>query len=198
MKNTKFMIGIVFSLAGLTLILFPLYQEWQQGKELRALEDALSLISESNGADVDLSAIEDLSLTEDQLKGVLELEIPTIGLKQKVLEETTEDNLNIALTQIKREQVPGFGNFTIAGHRGYRDKRHFSRLPKVKVGEKVYLYAGNKTFVYEVTSSSKIEPTAVETLDDREDKNEITLITCTVTGSDRIAVKGELIETIED
>ncbi|MEK3888751.1 class D sortase [Bacillus sp. FSL K6-3431] len=197
MKNAKLMIGIVFSLAGLTLISIPLYHEWQQGKELRALENALSLISESEEEQVFLSEIDNLSFTEEQVKGVLELEIPSIELKQKILGETTEKNLNIALTQIKKYQVPGSGNFTIAGHRGYRDKRLFSRLPKVNVGEKVYLHAGNQLFVYEVTSSKEIDPSKVEILDDHQDKNEITMITCTVSGSDRIAVKGELIETID-
>lgn len=196
MKNAKLIIGMMFLLVGFILIFIPLYQEWQQAKELRALESALSLISESGDNEVDLSKIDNLSLTEEQLKEVLELEIPSIGLKQKVLAETTEDNLSIALTQIKKDQTPGIGNFTIAGHRGYRDKRHFSRLPKLKIGEKVYLYASSKTFVYEVTSSEQIDPTEVKVLDDQEDKNEITMITCTVSGAERIAVKGELIETL--
>ncbi|MBA4538136.1 class D sortase [Bacillus aquiflavi] len=197
MKKIKSLIGVVFLLVGLTLISIPLYYEWQQGKELKAMEEALSLISESNDEATDLSKIDNLTFTENELNGVLELEIPSIDLKQKVLAETTEKNLNVALTQIKRDQSPGEGNFAIAGHRGYRGDRHFRHLPDVSIGEKVYLHAEDGTYVYRVTSSKVIKPTNVEVLVDDREKKEITMITCTVSGENRIAVKGELIEIIK-
>ena len=163
---------------------------------MRALEEALSLISGADG-DVDLSAIGDLSLSKDEIENVMELEIPFIDLQQYILEETTDENLNLALTQIKKDQTPGVGNFTIAGHRGYRDGRHFSNLSKVPVGEKVYLHAGDETYVYELKSSEVIEATDVDVLNDVKGKDEITLITCTVSGANRVAVKGDLVEVIE-
>lgn len=185
------MLGVVF-------ISIPFYIEWNGNKEVKALETALSLISESDGADVDLSAIEDLTLSQDEIGNVMELEIPFIDLKQHVLGETTDENLNLALTQIKQDQTPGEGNFTIAGHRGFKDGRHFSKLAKVPVGEKVYLHENNKSYVYEITSSKVVEATAVDVLDDNADLNEITMITCTVTGANRVAVKGELVGIIEN
>ncbi|MBO1912309.1 class D sortase, partial [Microvirga sp. 3-52] len=130
------------------------------------------------------------------IKNVLELEIPYINIQQKVLNRTTEENLAIALTQIKEDQVPGKGNFTIAGHRGYRDGRHFSNLAEVPMGEKVYLHSSDQTFVYEIISSEVIEPTNIGVLDDKKDLNEITMITCTISGKERVAVKGVLIDTI--
>lgn len=181
---------------GILLISYPFYQEWKQNKEVRALEAALSLISDADGEEVDLSEIENLPLSKENLENVLELEIPFIDLNQLVLDETTDANLNIALTQIKKNQIPGVGNFTIAGHRGYRDGRHFSNLSKVPVGEKVYLHTSDQTYVYELTSSEVVEATAVDVLDDHEGKDEITLITCTVSGKNRVAAKGDLIDTI--
>lgn len=195
MKKT---IGVLLLLAGAVLIAIPFYIEWNGNKEVKALEEALSLISESDGADVDLSAIGDLSLSQEEIRDVLELEIPSINLKQHVLGETTDENLNLALTQIKQDQTPGIGNFTIAGHRGFKDGRHFSKLAKVPVGEKVYLHENGKSYVYEIKSSEVVEATAVDVLDDREDLNEITMITCTVTGLNRVAVKGELVEVINN
>ncbi|MBS4220695.1 sortase [Bacillus sp. FJAT-49711] len=194
MKNAKLIVGLVFLAAGLTFISIPLYYEWQQGKELRALEEALSLISEGNGESVDLSSIDNLSFTEDQLKDVMELEIPSINLKQKILVETTEENLRVALTQLKKNQSPGIGNFTVAGHRGYRGERHFSRLPQVSIGDKVFLHTEKQTFVYQVTNREVIDPSYVEILDNHQGKKEITMITCTKSGFDRIAVVGELID----
>ncbi|MBW8351791.1 sortase [Bacillus sp. IITD106] len=195
MKNAKLIAGLVFLAAGLTFISIPLYYEWQQGRELRALEEALSLISERES--VDLSSIDHLSYTEDQLKDVMELEIPSINLKQKILGETTEENLRVALTQLKKDQSPGIGNFTVAGHRGYRGERHFSRLPQVSIGDKVFLHRDKQTFVYQITSTRVIDPSYVEILNDHQEKKEITMITCTKSGLERIAVIGELIETTE-
>ncbi|WP_060207601.1 class D sortase [Sporosarcina koreensis] len=198
LKNKKAVVGILFLLAGLVLVSFPLYVEWNQSKEVKAMEQALSLIAEWDGVEpVPLQQIEHLTLTQEQLDNVMELEIPFIHMKQHILNETTDENLNIALTQIKPDQQPGVGNFTIAGHRGYRDGRHFSNLSKVPIGEKIQLHAGDKTYVYEITSKEVIQPTFVEVLDDSEGKNEITLITCTVSGKERVAVKGELVESME-
>lgn len=198
LKNKKTVVGILFLLAGLVLVSFPLYVEWNQSKEVKAMEQALSLIAEWDGVEpVPLQQIEHLTLTQEQLDNVMELEIPFIHMKQHILNETTDENLNIALTQIKPDQQPGVGNFTIAGHRGYRDGRHFSNLSKVPIGEKIQLHAGDKTYVYEITSKEVIQPTFVEVLDDSEGKNEITLITCTVSGKERVAVKGELVESME-
>ena len=194
--SMKRFFGILLVVVGILLISFPFYQEWKQNKELRALEEALSLISGADG-DVDLSAIEDLSLSKDEIENVMELEIPFIDLKQYILKETTDENLNLALTQIKKDQTPGVGNFTVAGHRGYRDGRHFSNLSKVPVGEMVYLHAEDETYVYELKSSEVIEATDVDVLNDDKGKDEITLITCTVSGENRVAVKGDLVEVIK-
>ena len=194
MKSKRSLFGILFLLTGLVLVSFPLYIEWDQNKEVKAMEQALSLIAESDGTEpVVLEGIENLSFTKEQLERVMELEIPYIDMKQHVLDETTDANLTIALTQIKPDQQPGIGNFTIAGHRGYRDGRHFSNLAKVPAGEKVYLHVGDKTYIYEITDSSVIEPTQVDVLDDEAGKNEITMITCTVSGKQRVAVKGQLV-----
>lgn len=194
--SMKRLFGILLVVVGILLISYPFYQEWKQNKELRALEEALSLISGAD-EDVDLSAIGNLSLSKDEIENVMELEIPFIDLQQYILEETTDENLNLALTQIKKDQTPGVGNFTIAGHRGYRDGRHFSNLSKVPVGEKVYLHAEDETYVYELKSSEVIEATDVDVLNDVKGKDEITLITCTVSGANRVAVKGDLVEVIE-
>ncbi|WP_210469835.1 class D sortase [Sporosarcina sp. 6E9] len=196
MNKRRLILGILFLLIGLILISIPLYHEWKQGQGVTALEEALSLIEASDGEPVDLSQIDNLPFTEEEIKNVLELEIPYINIQQKVLNRTTEENLAIALTQIKEDQVPGKGNFTIAGHRGYRDGRHFSNLAEVPMGEKVYLHSSDQTFVYEIISSEVIEPTNIGVLDDKKDLNEITMITCTISGKERVAVKGVLIDTI--
>lgn len=48
-------------------------------------------------------------------------------------------------------------------------------------------------FIYQVDSKKVIDPSEVDVLNDTHDKNEITLITCTVTGTKRLSVKGHRI-----
>jgi sortase A len=194
-KNTKIKVGILFILIGLVLISIPFYYEWKQQKEVTALEEALAMIANADGEDVDLSSIDNLPFSKEELDGVVELEIPSIHLKQKVLTETTNENLSVALTQIKPNQTPGKNNFTIAGHRGYRGDRHFRNLPEVVKGDEVLLHTKEQTFVYQVNSSEVIEPTEVQVLEDKKGQAEITLITCTIDGKERIATKGNLIST---
>ncbi|MFA1822386.1 class D sortase [Virgibacillus oceani] len=183
-------IGTSLLLIGLILVLIPLYYEWEQNKEVAALEQALKLIEDEQMAD--LASDEDLPLSKQELKDVFHLEIPSINLKQPVLGETTEENLELGLTQIKGGQEPGEGNFTIAGHRGYRGDRHFRKLPDVPEGAEVILHAEGEQYIYEVTSIEIIEATNVEILEDHTSLTEITLITCTRDGQQRIAVKGKL------
>lgn len=188
-------IGLLVICIGIGLVAYPFVMEWQQGKEVRAMEEALELImSAGPDEEVDLSTIENLPLSQEELKNVMELEIPYLDLKQKVLNQTTEHNLNLALTQIKEDQEPGKGNFTIAGHRGYRDGRHFSNLAEVPVGEEVILHVGPTSYIYQIKSSEVIEATDVHVLDDQEGIDELTMITCTISGQQRVAVKANLVE----
>lgn len=196
MRKYRLTIGITFLLVGLLFIAIPLYADWQSTKKERALQQALSFLH-NNEESMEYSKSE-LQFSKEELLKVLELEIPALQLKQPILPESTPENLNVALAQIKDQQIPGQGNFTVAGHRGYRDGRHFSNLDKLLIGEKIILYTNEATFVYEMTSSQVIEATYIEILEDRPEKDEITLITCTPSGLKRLAVIGELKEVVRN
>ncbi|MBP3041750.1 sortase [Bacillaceae bacterium Marseille-Q3522] len=85
----------------------------------------------------------------------------------------------------------------IAGHRGYHGKSFFLHLPEVTAGDEVYLKTDSQTFIYEIDRIQTIKPSQVEIVQDSNDKNEITLITCTISGINRIAVQGSLMEVIQ-
>lgn len=187
--NKKQMTGIGLLIVGLILLSIPLYAEWSQHKQVQALENALAIVHEQDGT---VKKSREMPFSKEQLKNVMELEIPAIKLKEKVLDETNEENLSIALTQIKRGQIPEKGNFAIAGHRGYRGNRHFRQLPDVSAGDEVILHTAAKTYNYVVTEKRVVASDAVDVLADRKGKQEITLVTCTIDGKKRIAVTGEL------
>ncbi|GIN14776.1 hypothetical protein J32TS2_01320 [Shouchella clausii] len=195
MRKRTLFIGMLLIIAGLALVAVPLTKEWQQANGVAQLEKALAAVQ--TGETIEKTDDSPSSWTNEQLEAVMELEIPAIDLKQYILDETTDENLALTLTQIKQEQVPGEGNFAVAGHRGYRGDRHFRQLPNVQKGDEIRLHADDgKTYIYVVKSTEIIEPTDVDVLNDGE-QPEITLITCTLSGQQRVAVKGDLIDVIE-
>ncbi|WP_309245569.1 hypothetical protein [Virgibacillus proomii] len=72
MKKHQNKLGILFLLIGLFLISIPFYYEWKSKKEVTALEKAL--IANADGEDVDVSSIDNLPFSQEELEGVLELE----------------------------------------------------------------------------------------------------------------------------
>ncbi|PAE83557.1 sortase [Shouchella clausii] len=195
MRKRTLFIGMLLIIAGLALVAVPLTKEWQQANGVAQLEKALAAVQ--TGETIEKTDDSPSSWTKEQLEAVMELEIPAIDLKQYILDETTDENLALTLTQIKQEQVPGEGNFAVAGHRGYRGDRHFRQLPNVQKGDEIRLHADDgKTYIYVVKSTEIIEPTDVDVLNDGE-QPEITLITCTLSGQQRVAVKGDLIDVVE-
>lgn len=174
--------AIFLFLLGITCISYPYIMHQIQGQEMKQLQAALE--------DIQVTGQTDGQVGEDDLLNTVKLYIPTIELNAPVLPKTTKEYLNIALTQIKKNQVPGQGNFTIAGHNSSVYGRHFNRLHEVKIGDEIQLIDGENVFTYQVDSKKVIAPSEVDVLNDHPNKNEITLITCTVAGTKRLAVKG--------
>ena len=184
-KMKKWAILLLF--LGIACIIYPYIIHQKQEVEMKQLQVALENIQESGEMN---EQVHSLSLDEDDLYNTVKLYIPIIELNAPVLPKTTKEYLNIALTQIKKNQVPGQGNFTIAGHNSAVYGRHFNRLHELNIGDEIQLIDGENVFIYQVDSKRVIDPSEVDVLYDTPDKNEITLITCTVTGTKRLAVKG--------
>ena len=90
------LLGSFLVVTGLMLISVPFLYEWRTSKETAAMEQALKMIKE-NDSDA-LSSIPHLTVSEEDLRDVMELEIPSIDLNEKVLPVTSKENLGIALT----------------------------------------------------------------------------------------------------
>ena len=185
--------AILLLLLGIACIIYPYMMHQKQEEEMKQLQKALEDIQEMGKMDGQDPLNSSLSLDEDDLYNTVKLYIPTIELNAPVLPKTTKEYLNIALTQIKKNQVPGQGNFTIAGHNSAVYGRHFNRLHELNIGDEIQLIDGEKVFIYQVDSKRVIDSSEVDVLNDTHDKNEITLITCTVTGTKRLVVKGHRI-----
>ena len=123
------------------------------------------------------------------------VDIPSVGIRGQIYEGIDDETLKYYVGRFTTGVMPGkVGNFAIAAHNNIYTEI-FRNLYKVQIGEKVRIITRSKEYVYQVTSKQTINPTQVEVLKGSK-KKEITLVTCTNMGRERVIVKGELVNEI--
>lgn len=119
-----------------------------------------------------------------------EIEIPKIDVKKYILDETTDESLGLSLTKFWGPNLHEVGNFSIIGH----NYNHlFKRLKELEIGDTFTLTARNgEKGTYEVYKSYIVEPDDMDCIEDSLiGQREVTLITCTVGGTQRLIVKAQ-------
>lgn len=123
------------------------------------------------------------------------LKIPSIGIEYPVLSTTSPELLYVSINKYHpQDLLPNeIGNYCIVGHY-YENGKMFGKLHKLKNGDTAELtdLTGRKV-VYQVYDKYVVEPTdtrCTSQLTARNmNKKEITLITCTNGGKQRLVVK---------
>ena len=118
------------------------------------------------------------------------LKIPSIGIEYPVLAETSAELMEISLNKYWGGNPNEVGNFCIIGH-NYKSGKHFGKLKNVKMGDKVILTDDSeRTITYEVYDTYVIDPYDTKCTSQLTDgKKEVTLITCSNQGKNRLVVK---------
>ena len=118
------------------------------------------------------------------------LNIPSIGIEYPVLAETSDELMKISLTKYWGGNPNEVGNFCIIGH-NYKSGKHFGELKNVKKGENVLVTDySNRTLTYEIYDIDIISPYDTRcTSQLTNGRKEVTLITCTNGGDNRLVVK---------
>jgi sortase A len=189
-------IGILLILIGVSIIGTVVYKKMvtsnKQNEVLESFENQLKEdnTNNENNEDVNLDSINGYT-------PIAIMEIPSIRLKQPVVEGVTEDVIKYFLGKFPESAMPGeVGNFSVAGHRVSDFTDAFINLYKVKPGDKVIVTTKSGKYTYEVDESFIVEPEQVEVLD-TADYEKITLITCTIGSKRRVIVTGRLIDKSE-
>lgn len=149
----------------------------------------------------DVEGSTDKSITVDGVTYSVDsfITIPKIGISYPVLSDTSDDLLEISVNrywpkvdQLKPNEV---GNYCIVGH-NYRNGKMFGRLNELEDGDVVELQdLTGRTVEYEVYYKYVVEPndtscTSQLTADGKKLQfRELTLITCTNFGTQRLVVK---------
>lgn len=119
--------------------------------------------------------------------------IPSIQLLLPIMEGTTNQNMSIGAGTLKPNQTMGKGNYALASHNMNDYKTLFSPLLNIKVGALVYLTNGKNNYTYKVTRKEYINPDQIEVIEDKNHDKEVTLITCSLDGKQRLLVQGKLV-----
>ena len=195
MEKFRKIIGVLLILIGVGIIGTVAYKKIVTSQKQNELLEAFeSQLAEGDNENTE----EEVNL--DSINGytpIAIMEIPSIRLKQPVVEGVTEDVIKYFLGKFPESAMPGeVGNFSVAGHRVSDFTDAFINLYKVKPGDKVIVTTKSGKYTYEVDESFIVEPEQVEVLD-TADYEKITLITCTIGSKRRVIVTGRLIDKSE-
>ena len=152
-------------------------------------EDEAANQAEEPTNEVVSSTIGDITYTTEAI-----ISIPKIGITYPVLSETSDALLEISVNRYWPEQdkmKPNeVGNYCIVGH-NYRNGKMFGRLAELENGDIVELEdMTGRTIEYEVYNKYVVEPTDTSCTSQRTNgRKELTLITCTNYGTQRLVVK---------
>ena len=195
MEKFRKIIGVLLILIGVGIIGTVAYKKIVTSQKQNELLEAFeSQLAEGDNENTE----EEVNL--DSINGytpIAIMEIPSIKLKQPVVEGITEDVIKYFLGKFPESTMPGeVGNFAVAGHRVSDFTDAFINLYKVKPGDNVIVTTKDGKHTYEVEESFIVEPEQVEVLENA-DYEKITLITCTIGSKRRVIVTGKLIEKNE-
>ena len=118
------------------------------------------------------------------------LRIPRLEINYPVIAETTEELLKISINKYWGPEPNKVGNYCVVGH-NYKNKKMFGRLSEAVNGDIVELEdVDGKVVKYSVYDKFTVEPTDTScTSQLTNGRRELTLITCTNYGTQRLVVK---------
>lgn len=138
--------------------------------------------------------------------------LPSTNINTPIIFDTPLDNaselknLQSGVIHLKGTAKPGIvGNVVITGHSSYyswdpgKYKSIFVNLKAMKLSDKAYIRYNNQLYIYQVKEVYEVQPNQVEVMK-QAGKTELTLITCTPTGTAlrRLVIKLEQISPIPD
>ena len=123
-------------------------------------------------------------------RAIGKIKIPKINLETYILEDTTDEALEISVTKLCGPKINTQGNFCIAGH-NYLNSKMFGNIYKLEIGDLIYIVDNYERSVeYRVYNKYVTTPDDLDTLKSYDESfREITLITCTTGATKRLIVK---------
>ncbi|MCT4632091.1 MAG: class D sortase [Firmicutes bacterium] len=166
------------------------------------LENAVHLIklngeSENTVTSLDKSEVaEDLNKSEEaneevktkkeyDLMGILE--IPKINFEKPIIRNASKENLKISVCSMNGESdMKDIKNLVIAGHNSRTYGKDFNRLNEIEKEDIIKVKDIDKTYNYKIYKKFVVKDDETWILSNVEDKDIITLFTCTYQGKEKM------------
>lgn len=212
LKKKKKMYKIQFIASLILVFIFSgwyIYTEVEKNACEAVSQDMLEDVSFTDDTTSDeplIVALDDTEIVEDTAKTILNgtytdengvtynyesvLSIPKLSIEYPVLTDTTDELLKISLNKFWGGSPNSVGNYCIVGH-NYKSGKMFGKLSQIQTGDLVRLtdLSGN-TVDYKVYNKYVVYPEDVAcTSQITNGLKEMTLITCTNGGKQRLIVK---------
>lgn len=196
-------LSIVLILAGIIVLLLPLFGQMMTARRQAELLEELEKSFESKPAVETIGSLE----TEDNSSGLPEDVLPNpdaadcsgadgssvvarividkIDLDLPVLPGVTRDVMKDGIGCMQISAPFGSeGNVILAGHRNYPYGKMFNRLDELEAGDEILIETENDSFTYAVSEKFIVLPNDLSVLDEVGDRKMMTLITCAPAGQD--------------
>ena len=179
-------------------------QEWENADAYNdslqpsVLPDSFAVAEASDGENSNYFSC--LNLGDDGMMGYIE--VPKINIKIPIYHTTEEEVLQKAAGHLEGSSLPVGGKGThavISAHRGLPSATLFTDLDKLEEGDHFLLYILDDVLCYEVDKISVVEPKVTDDLAVEEEKDLVTLLTCTPYGvnTERLLVRGHRVPYVE-
>ncbi len=161
------------------------YSKYLENKSTRSFEEKIDKSSDETKED-DFSNVK----AGDEIAII---NIPSINLNTVVIESIEKEYLNHYVCHFENTAMPGqYGNFSLAGHSSYRYNEVFNEAHKISLGDEIIIKTLNNEFTYIVNDILEVNPEDTYVLDQDNEIKELTIVTCTNKGKDRLIVKAQI------
>lgn len=138
----------------------------------------------------EIVSVEDMPNKMGNYTVIGQIVIEKIGVSKYILDRTTNNSLDLAVTKFKGPEINKVGNFCITGH---NYKGIFKRLKELEKGDEFYLIGKDgRKVTYVIYDKFSINPENEECLSQQTNgKREVTLITCDPGAVTRLILKAD-------
>ena len=172
--------------------------QWQAAQQYNAML-ANATISEGGASAPPLAYTEQLAVG-----GVMcYIDIPKISVYLPVQHGTGAETLENSVGHVVGTSLPVGGSSThavLSAHSGMASSKLFSDIDQLEKGDTFYIHVLGEVLAYEVDAINTVVPTDTSLLQIEEDKDLVTLVTCTPFGinTHRLLVRGHRVPYTPD
>lgn len=176
-------LGLILILGSISLNLYTKYKEKQA---INNLKQKIELKDDSD-------EIKEVNIGDE----IALIDIDSLNINSIIVSGIGKDQIRHYIGHFENTPMPGeFGNFSIAGHSSTIYNNVFNNLKNIKIGEDIVITTVNGKFTYKVNEIFESDPSNMSVLDQDNEKKEMTIVTCTKDGKERLIVKAILDEKV--